>query len=168
MLRFLNLCDRGLNSLLSAIVLVTSAVVTLCLVVLVVTRYFFDISLVGMHETSIFAAMWLYMAGAVMATRKGEHLVVDIVATSLTTRRARAVHTLLIAALTLVIACFFAQWVWGMFAWGLKRPQTIPVLNIPLWLAQAPLGLMVFAAITYGLRDLVRAVLGLSRLAKEA
>lgn len=168
MLRVLNLCDRGLNGLLSALVLITSAVITLCLVVLVITRYFFDLSLAGMHETSLFAAIWLYMAGAVMATRRGEHLVVDILATSLPSARGRAWHSLMIAVITLVIVAFFAQWVWGMFAWGMKRPQIIPVLNVPLWWAQAPLALMVFAGILYGLRDLARALLSLSRLSKEA
>ncbi|MCB5410343.1 TRAP transporter small permease [Pseudogemmobacter faecipullorum] len=168
MLRVLNLCDRGLNGLLSALVLITSAVTTLCLVVLVITRYFFDLSLAGMHETSLFAAIWLYMAGAVMATRRGEHLVVDILATSLPSARGRAWHSLMIAVITLVIVAFFAQWVWGMFAWGMKRPQIIPVLNVPLWWAQAPLALMVFAGMLYGLRDLARALLSLSRLSKEA
>lgn len=161
MLGFLKLCDRGLDGLLRVLVIVTSAVITLALVALVILRYFFDLSLVGMHETSLFAAMWLYMGGAVLATRRREHLVVDFLAGSLQSPRAKALHDLLISVLTLVVVVFFAQWVWGMFAWGMKRPQTIPVLNVPLWWAQAPLALMVVSAALYGLRDLARAVCAL-------
>lgn len=161
MLGFLKLCDRGLDGLLRILVIVTSAVITLALVALVILRYFFDLSLVGMHETSLFAAMWLYMGGAVLATRRREHLVVDFLAGSLQSPRAKALHDLLISVLTLVVVVFFAQWVWGMFAWGMKRPQTIPVLNVPLWWAQAPLALMVVSAALYGLRDLARAVCAL-------
>lgn len=168
MLAFLKICDRGLNGLLYSIVIVTSAVITLALIGLVVCRYFLDISLSGMHETSLFAAMWLYMAGAILATRKSEHLIVDFLATSLKTERARGWHDLVLAVLTLVIVAFFAQWVWGMFAWGMKRPQTIPILNVPLWWAQAPLALMVISAALYGLRDLVKAVLRLMAAKAEA
>ena len=168
MLSFLKTCDRGLNGLLHALVIVTSAVITLTLVVLVICRYFLNISLSGMHETSLFAAMWLYMGGAILASRKKEHLIVDFLATSLKSERARALHDLVLAALTLVIVIFFAQWVWGMFAWGLKRPQTIPILNIPLWWAQLPLALMVVCGFLYGLRDLCKAVLRLNAAKAEA
>jgi len=168
MLTLLQLCDRGLHRLLRLLVITTSMVITLCLVVLVITRYFFDISLSGMHETSLVAAMWLYMGGAILASRRSEHLVVDFLATSLKTPRGRALHNVLVAVLTLVVVCFFAQWVWGMFAWGLKRPQTIPILNIPLWWAQAPLALMVLCGLAYGLRDLVRSLLALRLSRQEA
>ena len=141
--------------------IVTSAVIVLALVILVVLRAGFDISLSGMHETSLFAAMWLYMGGAVLASRRSEHLVVDFLAGALTSPRAKALHDVMISVLTLLVVAFFAQWVWGMFAWGLKRPQIIPVLNVPLWWAQAPLALMVVSAALHGLRDLVRAGLAL-------
>lgn len=149
---------------MQALVLVTSAVVTLALVILVICRYFFDISLGGMHEATLFAAMWLYMGGAILATRKGEHLVVDFVATSLKTPRWRMMHALLIAVLTLVIALFFSQWVYSMFIWGMKRPQIIPVLNLPLWWAQVPMAMMAVCAVIYALRDIARAVIGLNAL----
>lgn len=52
-----------------------------------------------------------------------------------------AVHGLVVAVLTFFVAAFFALWVWKMLACGVKRPQIIPVLNLPLWYAQAPLAL---------------------------
>lgn len=164
MLPFLNLCDRGLSLLLQALVLVTSAVVTLALVILVICRYFFDISLAGMHEGSLFAAMWLYMCGAILASRKGEHLVVDFLATSLKTARWKLLHALMIAVLTLIIALFFSQWIYSMFMWGMKRPQIIPVLNVPLWWAQVPMAMMAVCGVIYALRDIARAVIGLNSL----
>ncbi len=164
MFAFLNLCDRGLSLLLQALVLLTSAAVTLALVILVICRYFFDISLSGMHEGSLFAAMWLYMCGAILASRRGEHLVVDFLATSLKTPRWKLLHALLIAILTLGVALFFSQWIYAMFVWGMKRPQIIPVLNVPLWWAQAPMGLMALCGVLYGLRDIARALVGLQSL----
>lgn len=166
MLSFLSVCDRGLSSLLHLLVLIASATITLALTGLVITRYFFDLSLGGMHEISLFAAIWLYMSGAILVSRKSEHLVVDFLATSLKSERARALHDLLVAVLTLVIAGFFTRWIWTMFAWGLKRPQMIPILDVPLWWAQAPLAMMAFCALVYGLRDLIRAILRLRAAGK--
>lgn len=156
MIAFLTKTDRVFAWLLRATVLVTSAIVTLALVALVICRFFFNYALLGMHEASLLAAIWLYMAGAVLASRRNEHLVVDFLATSLQSPRVKAIHSLVVAALTLVIAGFFALWVWKMLAWGMKRPQTIPVLDLPLWSAQASFALAALSAILYALRDLVR------------
>ena len=161
MLGFLNATDQAFAWLLRMIIYVTSAVVTLALVALVVARFFFSQSLLGMHEASLLAAMWLYMAGAVMASRRSEHLVVDFAATSLKSARAKAIHTFIVATLTLVIAAFFSFWLWKMFSWGMKRPQSIPVSNLPLWMAQAPLAMAAIAALVYSLRDMARAAIQL-------
>lgn len=159
--------DRGFSVVLQALVLLTSAVITLALAALVVCRYFFGISLIGMHEASLLAAIWLYMCGAILASRRGEHLVVDMLANALPDARARNWHALLIALLTLGIAGCFGFWVWRMLAWGMQRPQSIPVLNLPLWVAQAPLALTALAAIAYALRDTLRAGTALANWKEE-
>ncbi|KAB2657967.1 TRAP transporter small permease [Brucella tritici] len=167
MINFLTAVDRALAWLLRAIVLITSSIVTLSLVALVISRFVFGYSLVGMHEASLLAAIWLYMAGAVLASRRNEHLVVDFLATSLPSSRAKALHGMIVAILTLIIASLFAHWIYKMLAWGMKRPQIIPVLDLPLVWAQAPLALAAFCAIVYALRDIARAALQLSPSRKE-
>lgn len=168
MIAFLTALDRAFAWLLRIIILLTSAAVTLTLVALVICRFFLNYSLLGMHEASMFAAIWLYMAGAILASRRGEHLVVDFLATSLTSPRAKAIHGLIVAVLTLIIAGFFAHWIWQMFSWGMKRPQTIPVLGLPLWWAQLPLALAAMSAIVYALRDIARTALQITQTGREA
>lgn len=154
----LSALDRLFDLVLRGLTLVTSAVITIALAALVIGRYFLGVSLVGMHEASLLAAMWLYMCGAMLASRRGEHLVVDILANALPSARSRHWHALLVAVLTLVIAGFFAFWVWKMFAWGFQRPQIIPVLNLPLWTAQLPLAFAALAGMAFALRDIARAL----------
>ena len=167
MLRMLVALDNSLDVVLRGVVIVASAVVTLCLVGLVVCRFVFGISLMAAHEASLFAAMWLYMCGAVLASRRNEHLVVDILASNLSGRMKLA-HQLLVSVLTVLISCFFIFWVWKMLSWGIKRPQTIPGLEIPLWAAQAPIGLAAASGLLYGFRDIVRNALALNRSTKES
>jgi len=166
MLRLLSSIDHAADVTLRALVIAASATITLALTALVIGRYGFGISLMAAHEASLFAAMWLYMCGAVLASRRSEHLVVDILASKLEGRLKR-LHQLLISVLTVVISCFFILWVWKMLAWGIKRPQTIPVLDLPLWTAQAPIALAALAAFLYGLRDVIRAALALAQAPKE-
>ncbi|MDB6179287.1 TRAP transporter small permease [Paracoccus sp. Z330] len=168
MIGFLTIFDRIFTRALHALILATSLIVTVALVTLVVCRYVFNYPVAGMHELSMLAALWLYMAGAVLASRNNGHLVVDFLAGSLRSSRAKALHQLVVAALTLIIACFFALWVWKMLAWGMKRPQSIPLLQIPLWVAQLPFALAALSAMAYALRDMVRAALSLTRASKES
>lgn len=166
MLRVLSSVDRAADVVLRALVMAASATITLALTALVVCRYGFGISLMSAHEASLFAAMWLYMCGAMLASRRSEHLVVDILASNIE-GRIKQFHQLLISVLTVVISCFFILWVWKMMAWGIKRPQTIPVLNLPLWTAQAPIALAALAVFLYGVRDVIRAGLALVQAPKE-
>lgn len=167
MLRLLRSFDGSVDVVLRALVMAASAVITLSLTALVVCRYGFGISLMAAHEASLFAAMWLYMCGAVLASRRNEHLVVDILASNLAGRM-KLLHQLLISVLTVIISCFFVLWVWKMLAWGMKRPQTIPVLDLPLWMAQAPIAFAAVAVLLYGLRDVTRSGLALIQTSKEA
>lgn len=166
MLKMLSSLDRSVDLVLRTLMIVASATVTLALTALVVSRYGFGLSLNAAHEVSLFAAMWLYMCGAVLASRRNEHLVVDILASKLQ-GRLKLLRQLLISVLTLVISGFFVLWVWKMLAWGMKGPQTIRVLDLPLWTAQAPIALAALAGLLYGLRDIIRAALALARVSKE-
>lgn len=166
MLRMLVAFDNCSDAVLRGVVFLASVIITLCLTGLVVCRYIFGISLVAAHEASLFAAMWLYMCGAVLASRRNEHLVVDILASNLN-GRAKLLHQLVISVLTVIISSFFILWVWKMLSWGLKRPQIIPGLELPLWAAQAPIALAAVAGLLYGLRDITRTAIALYRSYNE-
>lgn len=155
---FLDKLDRGFAALLEAVALLTSAAVTLLLLLLVVSRYLFNLSIGGLHELSLVAAMWLYMMGALIASRRREHIAIDYLAEKLTAPRARALHRLFIAAVTCFVAGCFVWWTWRMFAWGLQRPQTTPDLGIPLWLPQAAVAIASVGTVAYALCDLIAAL----------
>ena len=161
MTRILNRIDAFYDLTIRGLVLITSFVLVTSLTLLVICRYFLGIPMPGAHELSLFAAVWLYMAGVVMASRNRQHLVVDMLESQLEKPLWKHLHGLVVAALTLIIAGFFAWWVWKMLAWGIKRPQNIQALGLPLWAAQAALALAAVTAILYALRDMTRAVSGL-------
>ncbi|RMC31628.1 TRAP transporter small permease [Paracoccus alkanivorans] len=148
----------GIALALDILAMVSTAAVTGLMAFLVLARYVLGLSVVGLHELIMLAAVALYMTGAVIASRKGEHLTVDWIAGNITSPRKKALHDLLIALLTTVITVFFIVWAYFMFSWGIQRPQVTPAYRIPLWVPQLAIGLAALGCFCYGLRDILDAV----------
>jgi len=148
---------------LDVIGMAASAVVVGLMFFLVVARYLLGLSVVGLHELIMLAAVALYMTGAMIASRKREHLTVDWIAGNIVNSRTKAAHDLLIALLTVVITCFFMVWAYYMFTWGMKRPQTTPAYQIPLWIPQLAIGVAAVGCFAYAIRDALQALLCLKR-----
>jgi len=160
---FLSAFDRWLTIGLKTTALLSSALVAILLLALVLVRYVLGGNFLSAHELSLIAAVFLYMIGAVIASRNEGHLTVDILAQSLTGRRAKALQGLVVAAITLIVCGFFLLWTYEMFAWTFKRPQTTPVLRIPLWLPQLAVAIAALGCFAYTLRSLLRALVLLRR-----
>ena len=77
MLSLFSFIDRKLASLSNFIAIIASAMVTGLIFFMVIARYLLEWSLIGADEIALFSAMWLYMTGAIIASRRAEHLVVD-------------------------------------------------------------------------------------------
>ncbi|WP_323778853.1 TRAP transporter small permease [Leisingera sp.] len=152
---------EAIAGVLDLVAIASSLVVAGLMAFLVVARYLLGLSVVGLHELIMLAAVALYMTGAVIASRKRDHLTVDWIAGNITDPRRKAAHDLLIATLTIIITIFFIVWAYWMFSWGLKRPQTTPAYQIPLWVPQMAIGLAAVGCFCYALRDFIGA---LSRL----
>lgn len=147
--------------LLDIIAVTCSLVVTGLMFFLVVARYILGMSIVGLHELIMLAAVALYMVGAMIASRRRQQLTVEWLAGMITNPRRQAAHELLIAVLTTIITIFFMVWAYRMFTWGLVRPQWTPGYRIPLWIPQASIGVASVGCFLYALRDILAAAMRL-------
>ncbi|MCT7656448.1 TRAP transporter small permease [Oceanimonas sp. NS1] len=141
--------------LLEAAAFTASLLVVGLMLFLVLARYVFGWSVVGLLELIMLFGMWLYMLGALIASRRNEHLVVDFVELQITDYRLKLLHKALISLITFVICLFFVLLAYRMLAWGLRRPQSTPGMGIPLWLPQASIMLAAVGCSCYSLRDLL-------------
>ena len=148
---------RWVARTLDLVAIAASVAVAGLMLFLVVARYVLGLSIVGLHELILASALLLYMTGALIASRRREHLTVDWLAGRLTAPRARALHGCLVAAVTVVVAGFFVVWSWDMIAWGLERPQATPAYRIPVWTLQLPILVAAVGCLLYALRDLLDA-----------
>ena len=168
LLKLLHLMDRCLTGLMAAGIIVSTIAIIGLISFLILSRFVFGWSVVGLLELSTLCAIWLYMIGAVLAARNKEHIVVDFTAQSITSPRLQALHELAVAVIVLVLGLFFIGLARDMLTWSFRRPQTTPGLGLPLVAGQ---GAIVFAAVAvtlYSLRDVVAAAVKLKNPNGEA
>jgi len=152
----------ALARVLDWLAIISSVVVAGALVYLVAARYWFNLPTTGLHTIALIAAMWLYMTGALIASRKNEHLSVAILAHRLQqSPRGQAWHRLVVAIVMCIIVAMFCYWTWRMFVWGARFSATMPSLNIPLWVPQLAIGVNAVGSLGYALRDVWRAACAL-------
>lgn len=108
----------------------------------------------GMHTIALISAIWLYMSGALIASRNKQHLVIDYVSQNIKSKRNKAIHYLVISIIQLVITFIFAYWSWRMLSWGMRFTSKYPDFDIPIWVAQSAIALNAVGCIFYTLRDI--------------
>jgi len=125
---------------------------------LVVARYVLGLSIVGLHELIQMFAVALYMVGAIIASRRREHITVSWLSERIGDPRKQALHDALVATITVAVTIIFIVWTYHMFSWGLKMPQTTPAYDIPLWILQIPIPVAAVFCFVYALRDFINAI----------
>jgi len=143
---------------LEVLAVLASILMTGLMLFLVLARYVLGLSIVGLHELILACAVVLYMTGALIASRRRDHIVVTWLAERITTPKAQAAHAALVAAITIVVTVFFIVWTYWMFSWGIQRPQTTPAYGIPLWILQVPIVAAAVGCFAYALRDFIDAL----------
>lgn len=165
--KVLSRLEHCVGWLLEAAVFVASMLVVGLMLFLVLSRYVFGWSMVGLLELIMLFGMWLYMLGGLIASRRNEHLVVDFIELQITGQRLKLMHKALISLITFLICLFFIVLAYRMIAWGISRPQSTPGLGIPIWLPQASIMLAAIGCTCYSLRDLMGSLISIKRLGKE-
>lgn len=158
--RFFTALDQKVGWVLNAAALISSLMLVGLMLFLVLARYVFGWSIVGLLEVIMLFGMWLYMVGGLIASRKREHLVVDFVQTNIQDQQIRRLHQAFLSLVTLVITGFFVYLSYRMLKWGMRRPQHTPGLSIPLWIPQSAIMFASVGCALYALRDLIQSIIG--------
>jgi TRAP-type transport system small permease protein len=151
--------DRFASLLLTGLI----GIVALGQFVQVVTRYVLEIPVMGLEETMLYPTMWLYILGAVNASRENSHIRANVLEIFLTTRQQHLVLAILGEVISLAVGLWLLTWAWDFTRYSWRVWKESPTLYIPTFYADIALAtglalMMVFSAIylVRHLRDLVR------------
>ena len=121
--------------LLTALILI----VALGQFVQVITRYVLQIPVMGLEETMLYPTVWLYMLGAVNASRENTHIRANVLEIWLTTSRQHTVLAIIGEVISLVVGLWLLSWAWDytQYAWRVWKES--PTLYIPTFYSDAAL-----------------------------
>ncbi len=155
MLSFFSSIDNVMARLLNLIAIIASIVVTGLVFFMVIARYALEWSIVGVDELALISAMWLYMVGGIIASRRAEHLVVDFLPQQLTSPALLRLHQRVVALIMVGTTLFFIYLAWRMMGFAIKRPQTTPGLGLPELIPLSAVALASIGCFAYAMRDLI-------------
>ena len=114
-------------------------VVALGQFVQVITRYVLQIPVMGLEETMLYPTLWLYMLGAVNASRENSHIRANVLEIFLKTERQHKILAIIGEFISLIVGLWLLSWAWDytQYAWRVWRES--PTLYIPTFYSDVAL-----------------------------
>jgi len=147
--------DKALNAFIRPAAVVLSLFVAVALTLGICARIVMGSPMFGLEELVLIAVVWLYMIGAILASRERSHLSADFILVFTKNKKIIAGCHLVSSLISLVMAVLFVTWSYDLFVWAIHKKQVTAVFSLPWYISQ---GSLLFAAIFfvyYILRDVV-------------
>lgn len=145
--------DNVLLLIIKPIVALISLFVAVMLAVGILSRTLFEKPVFGLEELILMAAMWLYMLGAVLASRDRSHLSADFVQVVSSNPGVVRFFHLLATVISLFMAVMFSTWSYDLMMWAVNKGQTTTVFQLPWYISQSSLFFGSILFIFYLIRD---------------
>ncbi|NOC47633.1 TRAP transporter small permease [Ruegeria sp. HKCCD7559] len=112
--------------------------VLICLVALgqfvqVITRYVLEIPVMGLEESLLYPTLWLYMLGAVNASRENTHIRANVLEIFLTTERQHQVLAVIGEVISLIVGIWLTTWAWDFTKYSMRVWRESPTLYLPTY-----------------------------------
>lgn len=108
----------------------------ICLVALgqfvqVITRYVLEIPIMGLEESLLYPTLWLYVLGAVNASRENTHIRANVLEIFLSTERQATILAIAGEILSIIVGCWLTYWAWDFTKYSWRVWKESPTLYIP-------------------------------------
>lgn len=147
--------DRVLAFVIRPIVVFISLAVAIMLVYGIFSRAVLNVPVFGLEELVLLGAMWLYMLGAVFASRERSHLSADFVQVMCKNQTVIRFMHMVATVISLFMAFMFATWSYDLLEWGIMKGQKSTVFKLPWYLSQSSLFFASVLFIFYLARDFI-------------
>lgn len=127
--------DRFVAVLLTGLI----CIVALGQFVQVITRYVLQIPVMGLEETMLYPTIWLYIFGAINASRENTHIRANVLEIFITKERSHTILAIVGEIISLIVGLWILSWAWNytQYAWRVWRES--PTLYIPTFYSDVAL-----------------------------
>jgi TRAP-type C4-dicarboxylate transport system permease small subunit len=127
--------DRFARYLLTALILI----VALGQFVQVITRYVLQVPVMGLEETMMYPTLWLYIFGAVNASRENTHIRANVLEIFMTTKRQHTILAIVGEVISLAVGLWLLSWAWDFTRYAWRVWKESPTLYIPTFYSDVAL-----------------------------
>ncbi len=121
----------------------------------VITRYVLEIPVMGLEESLLYPTMWLYMLGAVNASRENTHIRANVLEIFLKTRLQHIILAIVGEIICLIIGCWLTYWAWRFTKYSWRVWKESPTLYIPTFYVDVALVIGLVLMVLYTALHLV-------------
>lgn len=105
----------------------------------VLTRYIFELPVMGLEEMAVIPTIWLYILGSVNASREDTQIRANVLEIFLKTDRSRAVLLAISDLISIIVSVWMTLWAWKYFSYALRVWKETPTLYIPTFTYESAL-----------------------------
>ena len=144
--------DRFVKYLLTALIVS----VALGQFVQVITRYVFQIPVMGLEETMAYPTVWLYILGSVNASRENTHIRANVLEIFVKTERGHTILTIIGEIISLIVGLWLLSWAWEYTRYSWRVWRESHTLYIPTFYSDVALVVGMTLMMIYTAAHLVR------------
>ena len=133
----LKTANTGLVWVMRAVIIMVTAMATCTMLLQVVARYVFEISISGLDELTGHTAVWLYLMGAAYGTYDRSQIKAEMVHLFVKNQRILSMIKAATCLVSVVISCYMTVWSWGYVQWSMLKHEITPTLQIPAVIFQS-------------------------------
>ena len=121
----------------------------------VITRYVLQVPVMGLEETMLYPTLWLYILGAVNASRENTHIRANVLEIFIQSERGHTILAIVGEIISLIVGLWLLSWAWEYtrYAWRVWRES--PTLYIPTFYSDVALFLGLALMMLYTAMHLV-------------
>lgn len=129
----------------------------------VITRYVFQVPVMGLEETMLYPTVWLYILGAVNASRENTHIRANVLEIWLTTPRQHRILAIIGEVISLIVGLWLLSWAWEFtrYAWRIWKES--PMLYIPTFYSDVALVVGLTLMMVYTVWHMIRHIRDLAK-----
>lgn len=105
----------------------------------VITRYVLQVPVMGLEESMLYPTIWLYILGAVNASREDTHIRANVLEIAIKTERGHTILAIVGEVISLIVGLWLLSWAWDFTQYAWRVWKESPTLYIPTFYSDVAL-----------------------------
>lgn len=127
----LDQADKILVYAMKTIIIIVTVLATSTMLLQVVARYVFEVSISGLDELTGHTAVWLYLMGAAYGTYDRSQIKAEMVHLFIKNEFVLTIIKSVTSLISTIVAGYMTVWSYGYIKWSIMKHEITPTLQIP-------------------------------------